>query len=316
MAEEKVIVAPEEGTDLPDVNLDVQQQAPAKTADAGHTQQSPTQDDLSAELAAYKQRLLAESQARETAERQRNEAVKAAQDATTSVSDSQWHMLKSAVDARKADIESAKRDYVQAMEKGDWTAVADANARMAEHAAEKKQYESSLAQLEEWRKQPNRQQQTPVVQQQSPQIDVVEARARQSTPRAAEWIRRHPDVVRDPETWNRIVAAANYSTNVRRLAPDSPEWLAAIEADIGMQSQVSAQQLAAQQAQQRRGQVAAPPSRSATGQNGARSSGQRILTHKQAAAAADMGMTNEEYWTYLQECIADGSIDGPKELRH
>lgn len=306
MADEpKVVVAPEEETNLPDVNLDAQQ--PSKTADKPLTGEALSpQRSIEDELADYRQRLIVESQARENAERQRNEAVQSARQANTNVSDSQWHMLRSAIDARKADMESAKRDYAQALQAGDYNAVAEANGKIAELAAEKKQYEASFAQLEEWRKQPP-QQQPPQQQPQQQQIDVVEARARASTPRAAAWIRSHPELARDPATWNKIIHSASYNTNVRQLSPDSPEWIAAIEADLGLQAQQ-----ASQQAQQRRGNVAAPPSRTAFGQNGSRASGPRVLTAKQAQAAKDMGMTNEEYWTQLQECIADGSINVPR----
>ncbi len=122
--------------------------------------------------------------------------------------------------ATKAELQSAKNAYAEALDRGEFQEGAEQQERLATAAAR-------LAQLEQIQ---NYQQQMP----QQPQYqDPVEAAAAGRSERSASWLRQHRDWVTDPQK-NSFLTEAHFNAVRNGKAVDSPEYYEHVEKYIGL----------------------------------------------------------------------------------
>src|SRR6266536_3543235 len=132
----------------------------------------------------------------------------------------QQYRVTAGIDAVRGEIEAAKAAYAQSLDRGEFAESAEAQERIATAAAR-------LAQLEQVQ---NYYQSQP----QAPQStgDAVEDYARGRTEASANWIRNHPEYVRDPRKYARL-QAAHHEALANDLTPDSRGYFDHIEKYIG-----------------------------------------------------------------------------------
>jgi len=137
------------------------------------------------------------------------------------------------------------------------------------------------------------------------------------TPKSAEWIRAHPEAVRDP-VLNRKLRRAHEDAVDDGIAPDSQEYFSYVENRLNInrrqeqpREQESALSEASSSSAGRRAAAppAAPVSRSGTG-TGGRPSNVVTLTRAEQEAARDMGMTPKEYAANKMALIKAGKLAG------
>ena len=123
--------------------------------------------------------------------------------------------------------------------------------------------------------------------------DPVERLASQLTPRSAQWVRSHPEFVRDPLKNQRMLAAHNLAVT-DGMEPDTDEYFSAIENTLRIKP-TSGEAIEVKDAP--RGSVApaaAPVSRTGTTNGGARPTVVR-LTQDERDMADACGQSYEEY---------------------
>jgi hypothetical protein len=120
----------------------------------------------------------------------------------------------------RADVEGhqARAPYRDAVETGDPDGQASAQARMVEVEARRARLHDQQRYV----------QNLPAVP-----ADVVEAACQGRTAATANWLRAHPEHVRDPSKMAKLTAA-HYDAEAEGLTPDSREYFAHIERRIGL----------------------------------------------------------------------------------
>lgn len=249
-----------------------------------------------------KGRLEQERSGRLAAEKQAREQANVATRAQTEVQDTNVQLVTSAIAQMKQATEGLKGRYTEAMTNGDYSAVADIQAEMAEVAAKRQALETGLDQL---KAQPKPQAPRP----NDPVEQMAVSIAQGGAPRSAEWLRAHPQYATDDRLTRRMIAAANLAeTDGYRI--DSDEYFAAVERTLGMgsndQRAENPMSEAAQPSERRQSPPAAPVSRGANG-NGSSPNVVR-LTAEQVEAAGLMGLTVEEYARNLRDLKKEGRI--------
>ncbi len=243
-----------------------------------------------------KAQLAAEKAAREAAERRARDAAESEVRARTENQDTRLTLVTQAITQVKQTNDMLKAQYVEALTVQDFAKVADLQIEMASNAAKLQDLERGKIALEKAPKP------TPTLPD-----DPVEKMAAQCTPRSAQWVRAHPEFALDPKK-NRRMLAAHYDAIEDGIAPDTPEYFAAIENTLGLRAE-SAPTLraepttdtalsgaAAPAAQSKSRQIApaaAPVSRNGTG-NGSSPRSVR-LSSAEREMAKNMGMSDEEY---------------------
>lgn len=184
----------------------------------------------------------------------------------------------------KADAEAA---YVTAMEAGDYKAAAAAQSAMSAVAVKAQRIKEGKAEIERR------------VEAAKTQADPVEQYVSALSPRAADWVRRHPEVVKDSAK-NAILVRSHHRAVGNDIAPDTDEYFHFMEQEMGYAAKdvaadtdddldtdvVPARQQAA---------PAAPVSRGGTSQaSQARPNTVRLSAAEREIAAA-CGMTDAEY---------------------
>jgi hypothetical protein len=253
------------------------EEAPAPaSAEPAAAEPAPSVDDGIAEL---KQRLAA-------AERARADAAEEARRAREETQSSNLSLLKGAIEARKQARETLKAQFVDAGRAGDFDTQAEIAASMAEIASEIKQLEAGRQSLE------SAPRQQPVQH-----SDPAEALARQmesaGSHRSASWIREHAEFARDPQKYQKMLAAHNLAV-ADGIAPDTDAYFESVESTLKIRPQAAAP---APAPTREAPPPAAPVGRSAaTVGNGAVEGGKRItLTRAEVEAAEAAGITPQEY---------------------
>jgi hypothetical protein len=176
----------------------------------------------------------AERRARE-ARQDATEARKEADAAKSQVAESQLETIDSSLSGVKAEVSDAKRAYKAAMDAGDFDAAAEAQEKIADAAARGRILSEAKADLEahkaakpepETRRAETRER-TP------PAADPMENWLRQFTEPTANWIREHPDWVKDKKK-NAKLTAAHADAVANDVELDTPEYFAHVESYIGL----------------------------------------------------------------------------------
>ena len=185
-------------------------------------------DELSPEdgIKQLKERLETEKRAREEAERRAYEAQQQVQKAQRDVQDGDYQLIVSAIDTTRRNADILKNSYAEAMSVGDYRKAADIHEAISLNSAKLTTLENGKNALEQKLKQPVQ----PV---QPPANDPVESLASQLTPRSAAWVRAHPEVVKDPRSYQRMVGAHNMAMADGHV-PDSDSYFEAVEGHLGI----------------------------------------------------------------------------------
>jgi len=261
-------------------------------------------------ISDLKNKLLEEQRLRFEAENRAREAVQRQYRAQNETEEANFALVEGAMRTLSEENEHIKAQYKEALSIGDYDRVADLQEAMAENKVRlselRRGHEYMKSQRENTRREPHPPPQP---------ADPVEALASNLSPRSADWIRRNPDYAKDQRLFQKMVAAHQMVT-ADGIQPDTDEYFEAIETTLKMRKQPDrAQQRAeeddamseaAKPAQKRAAPPAAPVSRSGTPGN-TRSNAIR-LTRAEVEAAADIGMTPEEYYKNKQLLQREGRM--------
>jgi hypothetical protein len=141
------------------------------------------------------------------------------------IEQNQQHQLLIGLSLAKAESANAKAAYREAMETGDFDKASEAQEQIATAAVR-------IQQLEAYAAQPQRPQQP---------SDPVEAFARGRTEATAAWVKSHPDYITDPRKFAKL-QSGHYSALAEGLTPDTPEYFARVEKEIGLRKGENRQQ--------------------------------------------------------------------------
>ena len=165
------------------------------------------------------------------ADRKIAEAYKVAADAQRETATVKLDQVGLIIEGLTRDKESARRDYRTAMEAGDFDKAADAQDRIATAAARiVKAEEGKLALADDVKNPPTRH---PVQTRQMSGLDPndpVEIVAQQmGSPRSANWIRSHPEMVKNDGTVSPLAMAGHSMAMFNGHIPDSDGYFSFIE---------------------------------------------------------------------------------------
>lgn len=261
------------------------------------------QEDLNPDeaLSALKQRLAEERSARLLAERRVKEAEVVTHHLKSERDTSDLQVVESAINQIKTEQRSLRDKLREASVVGDHDTIADITATLSLRASQLVQLESGKARLEQKAKEP-----PPRVAPEDP----VEDLASQLSPRSAEWVRRHPEYVRDPRLNQKMLAAHNIAM-ADGIPVDSDEYFASVEDTLRIRKpqpkvEDDAMDHSAKEVRTRQSAPpAAPVSRSPAGNprpNVVR------LTREEAQMAADLGMTEKEYAQNKISLVKEGRM--------
>lgn len=172
-------------------------------------------------LAVLKKQVEAERAGRENAERRASEAEAAELRSRTESQDTNLHLVTTAIEKVEQQNVILKANLRQAIVDNDADAQVEIQASMAESAANLLQLKQGKAALEKAPK--------PVAR---AAPDPVEQFAATLSPRAAGWIRSHPDFVTDGRKNEKMIAAHNFIKNDIEL--DSDQYFEKIEEMLGI----------------------------------------------------------------------------------
>ncbi len=232
-----------------------------------------------------KRQLDAERARRVDAERKAHEAGERERMARNDKDDSDIQLVANAIQTLNRDSEILKANYAMALKHGDFTKAAEINSEMNETAAQLQQLNNGL---EAMRAKPKAQPQPPR------SSDPVEAFAAQLTPRSADWVRAHPEFVKDARL-NRKMIAAHELAVADGYTPDTDGYFSAIEQTLKVgqraQPEEDAYASAAKVTQRRDAAPAAAP----VSRGGSNRSNVVRLTAAEREMADMMGMKPEDY---------------------
>lgn len=228
-----------------------------------------------------------ERAARRDAERRAHEAVQQAHAARNDKEDTDIQLVANAIDTLERDTELLKQSLQYAMQTGDHARQVDIQESISDNKAKLLQLNNGLEAMKAKPKAP-----PPPAH-----SDPVEAFASRLSARSADWVRAHPEFVRDPAK-NRKMIAAHELAMADGIAPDTDEYFSAIEETLRVrpQRQVPVQEVDAmeQSAKVTQRRDAAPAAAPVSRGNSTRSNVVR-LTAAERDMAEMMGMKPEEY---------------------
>jgi hypothetical protein len=224
--------------------------------------------------------------------------------ARAEVEDTNLHLVNNAIETVKRENEILKANLRDAMAAGDYDKVAEAQESISMNAAKLLQLENGREAMKNQPKQP--------IQPMQRQQDPLEQVKSSLSPRSAAWVDEHPEYVRDPRLFRKMVAAHELVVS-DGIEPDTDEYFSAVERTLGLQKKVERQEEsftseAAQPTQRRAAPAAAPVSRSSTGTGG---SGPNVvrLTAAEREMAEMMGMTEKDYARHKLALQREGKLN-------
>ncbi len=261
------------------------EEAPVVEAKAEPEPQKKDERDPEEALKTLQKKLDRERQAREEAERR-------AQMAAGEVTETNMHLVATAIETVSRDQEMLKAQLRDAMAIGDFDKAADVQAAMVANTTNLKQLERGL---EEMKNQP-RQPVQPVPRSELTVDDLID----RVTPRSAEWLRNNKNAIPDGKAI-RIMGRAHEDAIDMGIIPESDEYFRFVEDRLGINKaprneyqDTSAMAEAAKVTKTRQSPPAAPVSRSPVG--GAPRPGTIQLTKAEMEAAKISGVTPQEYY--------------------
>ena len=234
------------------------------------------------------QRQIDEERARRVeAERRAANAERDAHRARNDVDDTNIQLVSNAIDTLRRDDEILKQNYQIAMQQGQFAAAAEIQQEMSGNAAKLLQLSNGLEAMKAKPKTP---------EPKAPPADPVEAFAALLSPKSANWVRAHPEYVKDANL-NRKMIAAHELAVADGLAVDTQEYFDAIESTLKIkpkpvaEANQTADEHAAKVVQRRDAAPAAAP----VSRGGSSRTNVVRLTAAEREMADMMGMKPEEY---------------------
>jgi hypothetical protein len=248
-------------------------------------------------IADLKRQLDEERARRAEVERRNHELAQQAHAARLDKEDTDIQLVSSAIDTLDRDTELLKQSLQYAMQTGDHARQVEIQEEISDNKAKLLQLRNGLEAMKSKPKAP------------PPQVnrDPVEAFAAQLTPRSADWVRAHPDFVRDPVKNRKMIAAHELAVADGHI-PDTDGYFAAIEETLRVkpQAKVAEEEATASAAKvvQRRdaAPAAAPVSRGQQSRNTVR------LTAAEREMAEMMNMKPEEYAKHKVALQKEGKL--------
>jgi hypothetical protein len=227
----------------------------------------------------------AEREARKKAEEYAHQQAQQVYSARNEVQENQLRVIANAIDATEQAAVAAERDYADAMAAGDYSAAAKAQRMMAQAESHLLQLNNGKQKLEEQLQAPTEGRvSAPELPRFEPQIapDPVEMYAERLTPKSADWLRRHPQVVDKIPRLTR----AHQDALEDGIEAESSDYFAYIEQRLGISPQPreeyreERQPEPRQQAPMKKSVASAPVSSSASGisSNSSRSANTMVLS--------------------------------------
>lgn len=284
----------------------------------------PPEDDGIAEL---KRQLSNQQQMTNRAAQLAHAEHQARVQAERGLSQSNTAMVDQAIESAKRDSEQARAFFQNALDRGDHKGAADAQIMISDARA-------NLLRLMEMREglgaepQPQRQQPQP---QQRPQyapdpsaqmqmnVQTLSSHLdRTGFPKSAQWIRSHPEMVKDREGINAVDGAHGYAVNTLKLIPETDAYFDKIEELLGVgEPRETRDMTMTRQGQRQMNQMrtmAAPARAEAPSLRTGRPRGAQVaLTARQREHARDvLGMTDEEYAAELLDAQSRNKLLGAR----
>lgn len=305
-----------------DIQIDLD---PADDPAKPNGQKEPKKDDAAAARAAdeatgaviqpdegiekLKKQLADEQTARVAADERARRASEGEARARGEVQGTQLDLIKNALESTNQTSKTLRAEYAAALAAQDYDKVAEIQDAMSTNAARKMQFENAKVSLE---RAPKPQPQV--------QPDLVEEYAGRLNgfPRSAQWVRSHPEYVRDPQK-NRLMIAAHDLAMARGLTADTDDYFDSIERTLDLRQaavivdppadgDADPMKDSASKGTARKGAPpAAPVSRTGNGAGGR--PGTIRLTPEQREVASQNGMTDEEYAKNLVDLRKEGRLN-------
>lgn len=250
-------------------------------------------------ILTLREQLAAEKAGRMAAEQKLHQAAREVHSARSEVDETNLQLVVNAIDTVSRDIELLSQAHTQALQSGDFDRATKIQREMSANEAKLLQLNNGREAMESAPRQP---------EPQLPPADPVEAFAAQLSPRSADWVRRHPEFVRDSRLNSKMIAAHNLAV-ADGIATDSDDYFAAIEETLKISSRPvqndTGDQHAAKVVQRR---DAAPAAAPANRGNQSPSSNVVRLTAAQREMAEMMGMKPEDYAKNMVALKKEGKI--------
>jgi len=225
---------------------------------------------------AEAKRLDAEKRAAELERLRQKEAT----DAKSQVADARVQALSNALANAELERADAKQKYAAAMQAGDYDAAAEAQAALSEVAIKAQRIKEGKNHIER-----------EIEAAKHAPADPLEQFVQTMSPQSAAWIRAHPDSVARRADLER----AHYGAVYNRFAPDSPEYFAFIETELGYRQREERQEQRQESVQRATPPPAAPVSRGGASEASSARANTVRLTAAEVEAARISGLSNAEY---------------------
>jgi len=238
-------------------------------------------------IADLQRQLEAERSRREAAERMARDAEERERSARIDKDESEIHLVTNAIQTLNRDKEILRANYAQALRAGEFERAASINDEINEAATQLQQLTNGLEAMKA----------KPKVQPLPPQSsDPVEAFAARLTPRSADWVRAHPEFVKDSRL-NRKMIAAHELAVADGHAPDTDGYFSAIEQtlNVGRRAASSVDEEASSSAAKVVSRRDAAPAAAPVSRGGSNRTNVVRLTAAEREMADMMGMKHDDY---------------------
>ena len=257
------------------------------------------QEEEPAYVTELKRQIEAERAGRQAAEQKLHYAAREIHHARGEVEDTNLQLVVNAIDTVSRDLDLMKQAHTYAMQSGDFARATELQSEMASHSAKLLQLENGRQAMENAPRQP---------EPQLPPADPVEDFASRLSPRSADWVRRHPEFVRDPRLNAKMIAAHNLAV-ADGIPTDTDDYFAAIEETLKVASKATQNDTDDQYAAKAvRRRDAAPAAAPANRGGQAASSNVIRLSAAEREMAEMMGMTPEQYGKNKAALKKEGKI--------
>ena len=276
--------------------VEIVEEEPKVEAAVAESAPAPVDDGV----AELKKRLEAAEDARQRAERERNEAIQRAYKADNDKADSDLLAIQGSLERVNEQAKFLKREFSAAMAAQDYDRVAEIQEALSLNKAQALQLQTGVQSLKERPKEAPR------------PLDPVEALASQLSPKSAAWVRAHPEYATNPRLTQKMVAAHNLAL-ADGLQADTDDYFASVEDTLKLTPSRGRVEVEAEEREspfseasggRQRQSPAIPVTRNIS------TSGQPIkrvyrLSTEEVEAAKEMGMTPEEYAKSKHEVASD-----------
>ena len=236
MAEEEKIELPPEDSQIEISLSDDKEDLKGERKGAEPDEREVALSELKQQLDAARKQAAMAQQAKQQAEQYARKQAEAAYSAKSEASENQYRVIINAINASEQAAENTERALADALAAGDYAQVGKLQSHIAKIQSQLTQFESAKAELEEKAQYQQTEGRVPDPAPQyeaQPQeyLDPVEAAARTLSPKSADWIRAHPDMINHIP---KLRAAHQYAVDVKGIVSESPEYFNFLENEMGV----------------------------------------------------------------------------------